>query len=160
MSIEQEKKDCIKLQSEGKTRSEIAKVLGLTKRQVKSRLERNNVNPAIEEAMDAFGSTQVPNRVWMKNDKFSALFVTPVDEGGADIIGQIDDICERVASRAKVVTKPLYRGGEHLLVISPADIHMGKLAEIMETGEAYNIAIAEGRTKEGVKGLLEMSVKF
>lgn len=155
-----ERDDCIRLKAEGKSRTEIAELLGLSKRQVKSRLCNNKTDPAIEEAMAAFGSNQVPNRVWMKNDKFSALFVTPVEDGGADIVGQIDDICERVAGRSKVITKPLYRGGEHLLVVSPADIHMGKLAEVMETGEAYDISIAEARTKEGVKGLLEMAHKF
>ena len=40
----------------------------------------------------------------------------------------------------------------HLLVIDPADIHIGKLASSFETGEDYNSQIA---VKESSKGLKE-----
>lgn len=43
----------------------------------------------------------------------------------------------------------------HLLVLSPADIHIGKLARSFETGEEYNSQIAVKRTMEGVDGILQ-----
>ena len=48
----------------------------------------------------------------------------------------------------------------HLLVVDPADIHIGKLADSFETGEDYNSQIAVQRVKEGVRGLLEKSKGF
>ena len=48
----------------------------------------------------------------------------------------------------------------HLLVIDPADIHVGKLASSFETGEAYDNQIAIKRVKEGVQGLLDKSAGF
>ena len=49
---------------------------------------------------------------------------------------------------------------EYLLVIDPADIHVGKLAQAFETGEEYNSNIAVQRTLEGVRGILEKSKGF
>lgn len=45
----------------------------------------------------------------------------------------------------------------HLLVIDPADIHIGKLATSFETGESYDSQIAVKRVIEGVKGLIKKS---
>jgi len=47
----------------------------------------------------------------------------------------------------------------HLLVVDPADVHIGKLAKAVE-GEEYNTSIAVRRVKEGVQGLLDKSVGF
>lgn len=45
----------------------------------------------------------------------------------------------------------------HLLVIDPADIHIGKLCESFETGEDYDNQIAVQRVRDGVAGILEKS---
>lgn len=42
----------------------------------------------------------------------------------------------------------------HLLVIDPADVHIGKLAMATETGEDYNISIALDRVISGVESLI------
>jgi hypothetical protein len=48
----------------------------------------------------------------------------------------------------------------HLLVIDPADIHIGKLASAFETGEEYDNQIAVKRVKEGVQGILNKTLGF
>ena len=48
----------------------------------------------------------------------------------------------------------------HLLVVDPADIHIGKLALAFETGEEYNNQIAVQRVHEGVDGLIQKSRGF
>lgn len=48
----------------------------------------------------------------------------------------------------------------HLLVIDPADIHIGKLASSFETGEDYNNQIAVKRVIEGVEGILQKAKGF
>jgi hypothetical protein len=45
----------------------------------------------------------------------------------------------------------------HLLVIDPADVHIGKLATAFESGEDYNSEIAVKRVLEGVQGILDKS---
>ena len=47
-----------------------------------------------------------------------------------------------------------------LLVIDPADVHIGKLARSFETGEEYNSQIAVQRVKDGVQGLLDKTAGF
>lgn len=48
----------------------------------------------------------------------------------------------------------------HLLIINPADIHLGKLATAFETGEDYNVQIAIQRVKDGVQGIIDKSSGF
>ena len=48
----------------------------------------------------------------------------------------------------------------HLLVLDPADVHIGKLASSFETGEDYNNQIAVQRVREGVKGILDKTAGF
>jgi hypothetical protein len=51
-------------------------------------------------------------------------------------------------------------GGNHLLIVNPADIHIGKYANELETGEAYNCTTAVERVMEGVIGLINKSSGF
>jgi hypothetical protein len=43
----------------------------------------------------------------------------------------------------------------YLLIVDPADCHVGKLAQSFETGEDYDNQIAVRRVKEGVEGIIE-----
>ena len=45
--------------------------------------------------------------------------------------------------------------GNHLLVVNPADIHIGKLALAKETGEEYNTEIARLSVLQGVQGIID-----
>src|SRR5690606_18315836 len=59
----------------------------------------------------------------------------------------------------KRVNTDQYRDS-HLLVIDPADVHIGKLADSFETGEDYNSQIAVQRVREGVEGILDKTKCF
>jgi len=48
----------------------------------------------------------------------------------------------------------------HLLVIDPADIHIGKLCSAFETWEEYNQEIAVQRVREWVQGILDKSAAY
>ena len=48
----------------------------------------------------------------------------------------------------------------HLMVLDPADIHIGKLCTRLETGKEYNQQIAVQRVIEGVQGILDKSSGF
>lgn len=93
--------------------------------------------------------------------KIGATRWAAADISESDEIEQIiDGLCENIAARSIRYPKAPKPDGEHLLVISPADVHMGKLAEAFETGDAYTQEIAEARTKEGVLRLLEIGKGF
>jgi hypothetical protein len=66
---------------------------------------------------------------------------------------------------SKINTLPITKSRDevkdpHLLLLSLADLHIGKLAESFETGEDYNNQIAVKRAKEGVAGILNKSSGF
>ena len=49
---------------------------------------------------------------------------------------------------------------KHLLIVNPADIHIGKYAAKTETGQDYNIDIAKKRVIEGIQGITELAAGF
>lgn len=169
MDIKQEQITAARLKAEGLSRAEIAEEMGLTKRQVKSRLAAyakwEKLPENIQERLRARGFDDVRGLKdgWIIDRREdgtgeSLRFVVGDDE--QNVTDLIDEACERIADRSPVVAEPRYLGGQNLLVISPADIHMGKLCEVFETGDPYDLEIAERRTKEGVKGLLEIGQKW
>lgn len=74
------------------------------------------------------------------------------DEFYKNLLSEIKDISTLPESIKRVVTDENIE--EFLLVIDPADIHVGKLAQAFETGDEYNSNIAVQRTLEGVEGIL------
>jgi hypothetical protein len=76
------------------------------------------------------------------------------------ILKDIADIPNRPKTIGRVDTDDVKIDDEHLLMIDPADIHIGKLAESFETGEDYNNQIAVQRVREGVEGILNKARGF
>ncbi len=98
------------------------------------------------------------NHYWYKGKHFSLHVknkgVSP-EELRDDIIKAMD---KHSPKYHKIKRKKLNKG--HLLVIDPADIHIGKLCSAFETGEEYNSQIAVKRVKEGVEGILNKAQGF
>lgn len=99
------------------------------------------------------------SQYWFKSEKFS-LFVNNKDK--QDYFDVRDKIIEELRdySPKYPVIKYSKKAEAHLLVIDPADIHIGKLASSFETGEEYNSQIAVKRVREGVQGIIEKSKGF
>ena len=72
----------------------------------------------------------------------------------------LDRITTVITNYAPEYPKIKRKKGKHLLVVNPADIHIGKLAVAKETGDEYNVEIATERVLEGVLGLIEKSKGF
>jgi len=51
-------------------------------------------------------------------------------------------------------------GDSYLLVLDPADIHIGKLCSAFESGETYNNQVAVQRVLQGVRGILNKVSSF
>lgn len=67
-----------------------------------------------------------------------------------------------ISNRPQTLTRriPETNDENHLLVVDPADIHIGKLAMSFEVGEDYNNQIAVQRVHEGVEGILAKTRGF
>lgn len=95
---------------------------------------------------------------WLKNKDASIFFKVP--DGDPDQFAKdlIDSLKDHAPSYITILREKTEDG--HLLVLDPADIHIGKLCRAFETGQEYNSQIAVKRVLEGVTGILEKSNGF
>jgi hypothetical protein len=70
----------------------------------------------------------------------------------------IDAMKEHAPEYPTIVRSDVVDG--HLLVIDPADVHIGKLATSFESGDDYDSHIAVKRVREGVQGVLDKTVGY
>lgn len=91
---------------------------------------------------------------WFKSENFSMFVNNKSEKSYFDIR---DEIIEELKEYSPKYPEIKYKkeSDSHLLVIDPADVHIGKLATAFETGEDYNSQIAVTRVREGVVGILD-----
>jgi len=112
-----------------------------------------------EYCEDAGVPTKDVKHGWVKT-KDTSLFFTNPDYEGAVSYDQIRDklVAELKSYSPKYPTIKRNKSKDgHLLVIDPADVHIGKLCEAFETGEDYDTNIAVKRVLEGVQGIIDKS---
>lgn len=101
---------------------------------------------------------------WLKTDKASLFFKNPdfkteqEQETEKFFKLHLEEVKE-YSPKYPTITRNKCEDG-HLLVVDPADIHIGKLCEAFETGEEYNNQIAVKRVLDGVQGILDKSQGF
>jgi len=114
---------------------------------------------ALKKECDSKGiPIQNVNHYWHKGKNFSLHVKNnglSLDKVRKDMIKAMD---EHSPSYPEI--KRIKLDESHLLVIDPADIHIGKLSSSFETGEDYNSQIAVKRVKEGVNGILQKTNGF
>ena len=102
--------------------------------------------------------------LWLKNKNSSIpvqnpFYVSKIEKTYFDLRDEIIGDLKKYTPTFKEIKREKITDS-HLLVVDPADIHIGKLASAFETGEAYNNQIAVKRALEGVTGLLNKSQGF
>jgi len=121
-----------------------------------------------EGTYDATNSLDVDNtsvkHMWIKN-KEASLFVknpnyieqelTKISDLKSDLIKDLQEYSPKFVKLERVENKESY-----LLIIDPADIHIGKLASAFESGESYDNQIAVQRVLSGVIGILNKVSSF
>ena len=98
---------------------------------------------------------------WIKSKEASIYFKNPnFKEAHLKEFKQqlLKDLKEYSPNFNKII-KPKVKDG-HCLLISPADIHIGKLCKSFVSGEEYNKQIAVQRTLEAIDGILQKSNGF
>jgi len=102
--------------------------------------------------------------MWIKADGVSAYVPNPnyvvkevesIHDLKADLIKDLQEYCPKFPKLERIENTESY-----LLVIDPADIHIGKLCSAFESGESYNNQIAVQRVLSGVKGILKKVSSF
>lgn len=98
---------------------------------------------------------------WIKDKEASFFFKNP-DFNSEEKENFKDDLIRIVESRSPYKQNIYHNkdNEEYLMLIDPADIHLGKLSSEFETGENYNNLIAVKRVHEGVNGLLARSQNY
>ena len=126
---------------------------------------RMNLDPGIADAMEAVGSDILPSVVWSKtkNDdgtSYSVMMRPTAPEFPSfldQIVETIDDLKPHMKG-AKLPRRFEPKDGK-LLVLDPADVHIGKLCVEEETGVRYDTVVAEHRLVEGCRLLIEGGIR-
>lgn len=125
-----------------------------------ARVTKDNAHSALKKECEAIGiPLDSVRNYWHKGKQFS-IHTSAKKEINYEEVR--DDIIEQMNAHSPkylpIERKDIEDG--HLLVIDPADIHIGKLATTFESGDEYNIDIATNRVKEGVEGIINKSKGF
>lgn len=93
------------------------------------------------------------SQYWLKSENFS-IQVRPKDTDYVKMRDQIVKDMGKYAPKYPTIKRSKNKD-PHLLVLSPADIHIGLLSSSFEIGEDYNNQIAVQRVREGIQGILD-----
>lgn len=123
----------------------------------------NNLRSLWNESINLGQDPRDVKHGWVKN-KEASLFITNPDYQGKEskksefVENLIKSLKEHSPKYPKIKREKCKNG--HLLVIDPADVHVGKLCTVFETGKSYNSQKAVKRCLEGVDGVLNKSNGF
>src|SRR6185312_12492363 len=117
-------------------------------------------NKGIVDECEAVGiGLKDVNYYWYKGEHYSINAKGAQNNDLRELRDSIINSVKKYATKYPVIKYPKIKEG-HILVIDPADIHVGKLCSSFETGDEYNHQIAVDRVKSGVAGILQKSEPF
>ncbi len=150
--------------------SKTGKRLRLSKEEVElinefrgSELDNLNGNTALDLHLKERGISKdevVSVKHWQNMSGELRFSIVTKQNYGVNESTLLDDIKSLIDKHAPTYPKIQRTKGNHLLVINPADVHIGKLAVALETGDEYNTKIATERVLEGITGLIAKSKGF
>ena len=133
--------------------------LNLSDAEQKQIKEQSEKHRALGKECDGVGiPIEAVNHYWHKGEHFSI-------HAKSDYFDRklfLDQIEQTIKAHApeQIKTKYTRKKDKHLLVINPADIHIGKYSAEIETGEAYDLDIAKKRVMEGIQGIVGLAAGF
>ncbi len=98
------------------------------------------------------------NYYWYKGQNFS-INVSGEDDNIKELMDKFIEEVKKYAPKYKPV-KYTTTKEPHLLVIDPADIHIGKLSKLIETGDEYNHDIAVERVLDAVSCIIDRAKPY
>ena len=127
-------------------------------------VENINGNTALELHLKERGINRddvVSVKHWQNMGGELRFSIVTKQEYGIDedqILDKIKSLIEDYSPTYKQIDRDF--NNDHLLVVNPDDIHIGKYAKELETGSGYDCETAVERVLEGIQGLLEKSAGF
>lgn len=99
-------------------------------------------------------------RYWDKTKDYSVdVRIDQVQQTYEDLRDEIIESMNQHSPNYPTIER-WYQEDSHLLVVDPADVHIGKLATMYETGDEYNTEIAIQRVVAGVDGIIQKTNGF
>ena len=118
-------------------------------------------NPGLADACEEAGvPIEKVKHGWYKGHPWTIAFKQ--DDQGPTFEDMLNDHLDAIKNHTykyEKIQRTISTDG-HLLVVDPADVHIGKLSTVFATGKDYNNQIAVRRVKEGVRGILEKASGF
>lgn len=111
-----------------------------------------------EECVKAGIDKSQVKHFWYKSEMFS-IFAKTKRKTLEDLKKQLLLDMDKHSPKYSIIKRKPIKD-PHLLVIDPADIHIGKLASEYETKDGYNNNIAVKRVKEGIDAILQRTQFF
>jgi hypothetical protein len=128
-----------------------------------SRLKASNIG-ILNACKNVGVSAESAPMLWLKNKSESVRVTNPLYKAPEQ--ANFEDLSKKLIKDLKKYSpsfpklERIKNTDSYLLVVDPADIHIGKLASAFECGETYNNQIAVKRVLDGVKGLLDKAKGF
>lgn len=130
--------------------------LGIARSTLQGRLAKAEDHKFLESEADEIGFPKDSVKsYWVKSKSGSFYVKCDTDKTHEDIR---ESFLEFAKSHAPQYSKIEHALGEHLLVVSAADLHINKLTTPSETGNSYGMDVAESRLRRGVTSLLAKSI--
>lgn len=158
-----EQKRALELRNAGMSRAEIAAAMGLTERQVKTRLDYArrwlDADPAARGAAVAAGSTTLPHSFWKRDGQYSVYYkVDQEARGGSDLLSQVSYAFKDIP--AYVPKEVTINHSDILSAYCLFDAHIGMRAWGKETGsDDYDLNLAEQDIKSAFARLSARAVE-
>lgn len=145
--------EILALREQGLSREAIAAKTGITKRQVKSALERARRDPAVADGMAQIGTNMVPSAMWVKTDTHSIL-LRPEESKEEDFITRVAEAFADIPAYEPVDVDITH--SDELKIFALYDAHIGMRAYGKETmGDDYDLNHAKQDIKSAIARLVE-----
>jgi hypothetical protein len=132
--------------------------LALLRRVQRHKLKENH--PALTTECEAIGlPIENVSNYWYKGKQYSVHVKGDKAKTYEEIRDEIVASMQEYSPIYPTINRDNISDG-HLLVVDPADIHIGKLSTAFETNDAYNVGIAMQRVLDGVRGIIQKANGF
>lgn len=145
------------MREDGMSWNDIAKRFGHKSGEV-ARQNHHHMNNRLQRHLEERGIDPADVRmVWDKTKEYSVKTVYDNTYTPEQVVEKLDSLLQDKYGNIPLKEAVKIPHG-NLLVVDPADVHLGKLAT--KKGDLYNLPIAIARAKEGVEGIIQKSKGF
>lgn len=140
------------LHLQGLSQRQIAEELGKSRRTVRDLLQRakqaQDRDPAVQQAMDTFGTDLEPSLVWLKNKEYSVQ-LKPKAAEEKNFLDQVVEAFKDIPA-APSIPEPEETLEDQMVVYPLFDVHHGMRAHAAISGEEMDLEISKKRILTGL----------